>query len=89
MATRKITLNELRSLVKQIINEAKSEISPQLNDKITQRAKELYKENNGKTQKDFEKYKNMAIKEFGYQPKYYHDYMKKNFMPFDADDDEY
>jgi hypothetical protein len=86
MATKKITLNELRSLVRQIIQEETSKISPELNNRIIKRTEELYKKNNGKTENDFNKYYDIAIKEFGYEPKIFKDYMEKYFTLLSDDD---
>ena len=63
-----------------------SKISPQLNDKISKIAQEKYKKNNGKTKEDFDKVYDETIKEFGYEPKYFKDYMKKYFTPFEDGD---
>ena len=86
MTTKKITLNELRNLVKQIIKEEISKISPELNNRIIKRTEEIYKKNNGKTENDFNKYYDIAIKEFGYEPKTFKDYMEKYFTPLSDDD---
>jgi hypothetical protein len=90
MATKKITLNELRNLVKQIIKEESlKDITPELNNRIIKKTEELYKKNNGKTKSDFDKYYDIAIKQFGYDPKSFKDYMEKYFTPFNDEEDFY
>lgn len=56
-----------------------SDISPELNNKITKRAEELYKQNGGKSKIDFDLYYDQAIKEFGYNPDTFKSYMEKYF----------
>lgn len=92
--TKKITLAELKSLVKNIVKEEQSKksvikenkISPQINDKITKIAQEKYKKNNGKTKEDFDRVYDETIKEFGYDPKIFKSYMEKYFTPFEDGD---
>jgi ribosomal protein L31E len=81
-----IKLSEVRQLVRKMIMEENSKISPELNNKITKLAQEKYKKNNGKTKVDFDKFYDETIKEFGYDPKYFKEYMEKYFTPFDDDD---
>jgi hypothetical protein len=90
--TRKQKISEgVRNLAgKQIIKEEKDEnITPELDNRIIKKTEELYKKNGGKTKSDFDKYYDMTIKEFGYDPKSYKDYMKKYFTPFNDEEDFY
>lgn len=55
-----------------------SAITPLLNQQVLKRACEIAKEKNWEgSQKSFNKAFNLAIKEFGYTPAYYHSILRK------------
>lgn len=64
-------------------------ITPELNQKITKRAEEIYKQDGGKSQSDFDKAMNKAIVEYGFKPSSYHSAMMEIGADYDDADGYY
>ncbi len=64
-------------------------ITPELNQKITKRAEEIYKQDGGKSQSDFDKAMNKAIVEYGFKPSSYHSAMMEIGADYDGADGYY
>jgi hypothetical protein len=64
-------------------------ITPELNQKITKRAEEIYKLDGGKSQSDFDKAMNKAIVEYGFKPSSYHSAMMEIGAEYDDADGYY